>query len=1461
MSKNWAHHQCALRDTATRCVLAAVLAAVLVGAVSGSASAQFPASPAELPKRPQSAIPPLGQGAPPRSYSDETAAPFIGELGKRSGDRPPRMSAAERAATRERYGDLGPTEAADLARRIFADELATPVFDLANPPGASLVRTSGRFAAVLKDDNTGQTSLMLSSSPVRQTIKQDADPVNLTLERAGATFRPAVPLIDTRFTEDPQQALSFPGRGVSLGLATSSKREPIVRDDRATHFEAGTDTDLILTPRPEGAELYLQLRGPAAPTDFLLDVDMPAEAVLREFKPENPIPGDTEGPWPIEVVEDGRQLAVIYPPAAHDAEGRPVISRLRIDENNLRLSVEHRGQQLAYPMLADPEVYVPQYEGQPSSWAGWRHQIFRSQTSIQQGHYPYFGAQLANYNYGPGMYLSMPTNNGYYAGDFTEFIWQAPLDVFVTRARLNWMGHAPYYSGVFHGIANASNTVWEGGVGFLNQANAAGGNPFGTATHAFNGATHDFCYGSPFCNAGGSDQNNVIVGLQALPPGCCMGTGANKATMQANSMELYLGDRYAPTLIGGVPGSRDWFDDTEARTRTVTPQVTDRGLGVKQIELAGTTDTSETLRGFPCTGHPYESPCTKDTRSAPRSLAYSLAEGVNTLTVSAADATLKQTSGGTWTEKLDRSPPALTGITGALVDARERPEGEDQRFAGLDEGSYGLNVVATDAKSGVRSIEVFVDGASQRSKGGYVETLPTNGTHPASVSLNWNLQADDYADGRHSVKLVARDKLADPTSVDAGRHVRVVETLTVVVDRRGDIAHGVALPADGENSVQDDEYVQAATNNARRDDGEAILTFAPVTCDQDPRGCLELRTATREPTGGAANAHSVTTGSSFDDSRLLRQSQLLAARIDSAGDPAASGAQRDVLRTFQRPPPGHGSTYLRFDAISSAVVEERLTQLTTRLYVDAATRLPLRSESLEDDIVVESDYWTYDAERLSRADLSADFFSVGAPAGAMQRSEVLSSEPEQPVSASEPPSDEEMVDDSRAFRSLFGLDDDLATVRQAIADPTALLSIDTFGVPLLAPELTEMQLRIDAEQDASSIDDFGAARPESYAGRYWDARTGLLHVGFTAGASNETSALEELFAYPSRLRTFTAERTLAALQQKITDIRADTASGTLALQVTSISVNEETNKVEVGTPSPTDDDKEILQSRYGSGIALVASEPKLAATAIDAPLRPFAAGLDFYKELRRSRKNCTAGFTVVSKGTAPGGRIFRRNYKLTAGHCQFNATTDGLGAGAGTTFYHAGDALGETRRTAYPQKGKASDADAAAVALRVPRVTSSLLFVRDDGKNSHLVKVTGGVIPSPGQGSPMCHSGAREKKPWCGKVVNRSKTINGTDGTDLTEQVAVEFGRCAVREGDSGGPAFRRVGKGRVDAIGLTTAFATEQPSGCDLSSDPNNIGFQGGSLGYFTTLPNALKQLSKARPTEPLSLLPSDTR
>lgn len=909
---------------------------------------------------------------------------------------------AERRRSRERHRGLSAAAALDAGQAAFPEEFQAPLFDGARPdPGIRVVRRLRNGAAVAQSAS-GEKSILQSTVPLEtENAAGDVKPVDLSLAADGAGFRTRNALVDLRVSRRSRGGVAFADGGFSVAPGGGSDAAAAESSDRVFFANTQTDADFVVAPRPAGAELAWQLRSPASPERLALDVELPAGAVLRRAQTDHPIPGDP--PSAFEIAKGDDAIGYIQPPNAYDADGVPVPSAAAIDGDSIVVTVKHRDGDYRYPLFVDPEVQVKDQHG--SNWNGWG--TVATPYNPTPNTRNYYGASAANCAYYCGLYLSMPTNH-VYSWTGTSIYWQyrAIANTYIYAGTFGGMSHNPtvpfaayggpyttypyVFSRWYNGIFNGTFTNWEANTNYLNQGGASGPNPFGPHWGGASGVTHAFCLTAPGprCdrkNTPASDHNALILGLTAqndLNTADIL-TGNHRASVTMAWANTYLNDRYNPSMSSPKPADKDWTDDTATPVHQPgTVRAQDAGLGVSRIGLSGGADGTKTATA-PCIGDPQRTPCPLDwSTTLP---GYRLNEGVNTLSLQATDIVDNQSAVLTWTEKIDRSKPTITEISGALYDARN--QAQDHRREGLYDDSYPLRVGATDKHSGVREIEAYVDDKSQRSRGGYT----------ANGSLDWNMRPDHYSDGEHTIKIVVRDRIAgQPGAVDE-RHIDRAE-FKVVVDRRGDIYRATEYsdnPATG-GEAGAREAVRVGTAVSRSDDGTSITTRANVPCTDGATSgplCAEWRARSYENLEG--QDYTVYRGSSTDDPRVRDAAYLASTRNFRTDQATSTGSSLiSVLEPWQVRPPAAGATVevhevkeaLRTNADPGGDADERADpgqteeNVIVRVWLDSASRLPVRSEvRAPDGTLVDRLYWAYDVSRLESSEVPQDYFTVGSP--------------------------------------------------------------------------------------------------------------------------------------------------------------------------------------------------------------------------------------------------------------------------------------------------------------------------------------------------------------------------------------------------------------------------------------------------------------------------------------------------
>lgn len=686
-----------------------------------------------------------GGAQPPTAprMSDETRDALVAASQRESAARDARLDGPDakrrRATSRQAFRGLGHAEALGLARSTFPELLDPPLLDGETPaPGMRVIRRIDESRALVRDDATGERVLVQSTVPlVGETAAGATAPLDLALLESPDGFAPKAAVRRTRVLTRGRPGIALEDAGVTLRLSGRPDPSVGVRNGRVFFSETQPDTDAFVTPQPAGAELFLQLRSPASPERFVIDVDLPPGAEMRRAASKNPIPGDP--PRSIEIVRDGHAIAYVYPPLAYDADERVVETEMHIEDGALVLRVEHQQADLRYPLVVDPEAIQQSYCGGDwvtyctGRWPGWR---FGTSTGNHTPGYNYFGAAVNDPVYSPGLYASLPYNTTYSGpGAYGQWSFQAPDGTWMYRIMYGNSSHQPYGSTAIQGMMTP-NYSWLPETRLVNNEGGVAVNPL-VYSGPFAGRNHDFQW-FPSRNVEAWDERGLAV-MIIQPSFAGLDTGGNRANVAMGYANVYIGDGYWPKVEGGPP-NRGWYNDN-GQSRSATIPLSDRGTGLRSVTISGTA-SGDVAKYSGCTGDMGWSPCL-GWWDAP--VTYSLREGVNHLSATGRDAVDNPTwNSHHWTEHVDRTRPDVV-LDGNVWDDRARS-------VGLAEPR--LVVDASDRISAVASVDVRASG-------------DTASRSPISQSGNVRTYSfSDLPDGIHTISVTVKDLAGNPWSDD-----------------------------------------------------------------------------------------------------------------------------------------------------------------------------------------------------------------------------------------------------------------------------------------------------------------------------------------------------------------------------------------------------------------------------------------------------------------------------------------------------------------------------------------------------------------------------------------------------------------------------------------------------------------------------------------------------------------------
>ena len=630
----------------------------------------------------------------------------------------------EREASLTAYASLSADEAKSLLVEAFPEQLAQLNADPARVLSELEVeKPLGTYGALVADE-AGETAILNSSAPVESELGGEGEqPVDLALEETGSGYVPQNPISEVALPGSAEGPIQLEG-GVEVELPASDDHaaEPL-GEMNLFMPETETTTDTLLAPRAGGVEVFEQLRSPESPERFSFNLSLPEGATLR--------PSEAGG---AEIISSsGEKIEEVPPASATDAQGAAVPVTTSVEGDSLVLEVQHRSQEMAYPLLLDPEFVNDTTsfgEWVPSLNSPYEYILNNNGSSldaISKGHYKYPAGthgQWAYGAYGQTSYIAAATFS--------------PIDFYVHTA--SCQTYDPHgYIGLYNPASDSyvARGIWA----------------WGTSENA----------SYPTGWLGNTGTKDAIIGI-----------GADHEIEIGCAHELYVGgysiqekDPEAPSItsVGGV--SSGWVKEL-----TVTPHVSDPGLGVKAITLSPEGSSPHT-NAQGCSGaNGSRCPASWETSFG----GSYFAEGERSAAISAydplgPDVASHVSASYQFTTRVDRQKPEveLEGeFTEALKEAEK--EGEGNKAPALHLPVYNLKIKATDKanegdpkteakarRSGVKNIKFFLEGKELKVPWGPQEcpgpeySCPMSETFP--VPLN-----EVQGTGVHKLKVIATDQ-------------------------------------------------------------------------------------------------------------------------------------------------------------------------------------------------------------------------------------------------------------------------------------------------------------------------------------------------------------------------------------------------------------------------------------------------------------------------------------------------------------------------------------------------------------------------------------------------------------------------------------------------------------------------------------------------------------------------------
>ncbi|HKP91225.1 MAG TPA: hypothetical protein VJT75_14775 [Thermoleophilaceae bacterium] len=678
-----------------------------------------------------------------------TAALSGGAIGQSSSP-PPDDSA-------QAYSDQSDAEALSTAHEEFEGLLDTP--PLKWPPvhaGEDLRGYLSEDTAVVSEPS-GALGLVESTIPLRgETPGGDTAPIDLGLVDVGdSAFAPKSAAAEVRIPDESTEPLRFPEVSVGVELEGAASQAASVQSNSAFYANVIEDGDLVLEPQPEGAELSVLLRSPAAPTEIPLRFELPAGAALRMAAGtgSEPLPSGA-----IEVVDGSRRLASVSPAVAVDADGRDVPVHYELDGRRVIMNVDPTGE-VSWPVLVDPIIGVYDNNGtsvcptggcdptkpKPTGWTwpDWKPATYAELPDTTTNTWSYCNNQGSNPN--KKFYFCQGTLGGtnfdggpLYVkanGSPTQSYLGSQWGAWTKKARVEPNGQSNAYiyqfdttalsnEGEAHaqvavgvqtagGAWESGNVVWGNGSTSNGVAALAGKAAYETPLNtAISSATrYVYVHGGMPTPATPIAPGNVAVVMLDMAAGA---TGTPVPYAAVGGGATYSSETYPPAITAVTHTKAAPTGWVESHTDTVGASVVEHGLGMGTTKLNGpgvpTTGSWVTAcwqNGAPSNvslakASNYYDNCTlTQTLPASSSTTYTTTqEGINSYNVTATDL-VGNTDTEPWTVKIDKSPPAAS-LSGALYDDRTmfEQDGEGVATDVDDSGSIqtdeSVTVTATD---------------------------------------------------------------------------------------------------------------------------------------------------------------------------------------------------------------------------------------------------------------------------------------------------------------------------------------------------------------------------------------------------------------------------------------------------------------------------------------------------------------------------------------------------------------------------------------------------------------------------------------------------------------------------------------------------------------------------------------------------------------------------------------------
>lgn len=660
----------------------------------------------------------------------------------------------QREESRRAYAGIGTSEARDLLPSVFDAEIAKldadPARLLSDAQLAGPV--VGESVVAIRED--GKTDLLDAGMPVRtEDDEGQLGKVDLSLEATPTGFEPVNPLVEELVIPDTAgEPIEIGDEGLAISaLGVAEGRSAHRLGDEDIYFNAVLpDAGYLVAPISGGVELFNVLYSEDSPENLHYKLDLPAGAQLR-----------ADGMGGAQILRGEEVLAYIPFPTAVDAQETRVPVEMEIDGATLSLQVPHREGDYAYPLLVDPAIHE-NFEG---SW-------YWGDSNSLKALDPFPG--VWNYDTNDPEQAWFVRDTKCLTGDLCSpstrglFMFTYPKNFPANVWGHFWYwapGATSYIPSIYPEPSAAINPFWRNNHGCsqeqyprpydYNGSFDANGNWLWHETNRAQWYGHAVMY---------TKAKGIAVGMSTGSGGW---TPCYRSIM-VGGYAVRLDDEDQPVMYDAtVPAG--WVGDST--NFTVTANAGDGSLGVHRIRI--TPDGRNLFEhSLGCTGTAVNR-CPNSRNESISVSADRFNEGERPVHFAALDPTGEPVSNTlTRTIKIDTTAPKIT-LKGQLaketseVGSEEKPAGKGDELSlpvynlVVEAEDFTPGAVGKDKRSGVKNIEIFLDGVKQTVPW-VAQSCTTSGGCPATMVKSYPVALSNLqTSGPHKVEVIAVDQVGE----------------------------------------------------------------------------------------------------------------------------------------------------------------------------------------------------------------------------------------------------------------------------------------------------------------------------------------------------------------------------------------------------------------------------------------------------------------------------------------------------------------------------------------------------------------------------------------------------------------------------------------------------------------------------------------------------------------------------